>query len=157
MKDHRARVREMMEGYGQDTPALPTIPDDKTLKLRCALLLEEVLEFVEAAGYEVVFECGVPGTHKFNYGSAQLKYVHAPDMIEMADAMADISVVNQGAAIALGLDLDPILDEVDFNNLLKIKTGQINPVTGKFEKHPNHTPPDILTVLEEQGWDPDES
>jgi predicted HAD superfamily Cof-like phosphohydrolase len=148
---HERRVKEMMLAFGQDGPSHPGIPSEKIRKLRVALLLEEVLEFAKASGIHV--------GHKGRNGE-RLKMEnlilgpdpnHDPDLVEMADGLADISVVNTGAFIACGITMDPVLECVDANNLMKVATGTENPVTGKFEKHPDHPKPPIDAVLKLQG------
>ena len=71
-----------------------------------------------------------------------------PSLALMMDACADIDVVTRGSAIACGVKLDPILQIVDENNLLKIATGHKNPDTGKFEKASDHPDPAPLIAAE---------
>lgn len=124
------------------------MPSSATLELRCRLLLEEVFEFIDAAGFSVLTFDDKP----FDVKTAAFEPYTSPDMYAMVDAIADIDVVNTGTAIALGVSMDPVLDEVDNNNLLKIATGRRNELTGKFEKHVDHPLPDIEGVLQAQGW-----
>lgn len=156
---HNERVREMMKGFGQDCPEIPTVADVKTRSLRFRLLLEEVLEFGEAAGIAVFLK------DDFVHCLQELKEpvpirmdklvfssFSEPNLVEMADAIADISVVNEGAAIAFGLPMEKLQETVDENNLLKIATGSKCPETGKFLKSPNHPKPDFAGVLRDHGW-----
>lgn len=161
MATHEQRVREMMNGFGQFGPDKPTVPDEKTRRLRCKLILEEALEFIKAAGFDVVIanpcrSATLPVTDYSHEPSDQIgSYTFqstgsAPDLVEMADGIADISVVTVGTAIACGIAIEPLLQLVDENNLLKIATGRKCPETGKFLKAPNHPKPDIAGEIARQ-------
>jgi predicted HAD superfamily Cof-like phosphohydrolase len=156
----------MMRGYGQLTPDKPCTPDEKTRRLRAQLELEEVLEFVRDSGFDVVAlaYCGDPRDSHITLGGFcpgeptklgdyTLVSVRECDPVGVVDGLADISVVNTGSAVAFGVDLEPILEIVDNNNLLKIKTGKRDPATGKFIKHPNHPSPapEIAAELRRQS------
>lgn len=150
--DHVARVRSMMQGFGQATPGYPMMPPVHE-RMRCfRLLLEEVLEYGAAAGLVVSVPDGaahdIPVTMN-NIDIAAVDYSKA-DLVQMVDACADISVVNVGAFLAMGVDPAPVLEEVDKNNLLKIETGKLDPVTGKFKKHPEHPKPNFEGVIFQQ-------
>ena len=154
---HERRVKEMMIGFGQDTPETPEIPDDKTLELRVRLMFEEVLEFAEAAG--VIIEADLPEpcaplSFDQDGGNVTIKRDpnKAPDMTEMVDALADGSVVGvAGTAIALGVRMEPMLELTDANNLMKIANGKVDE-HGKFRKHPDHPKPNYSHALALQGW-----
>lgn len=157
MTEHERRVMSMMDAFGQNCPAYPTIADAATRRLRVMLLLEEVLEYAEAAGIDL--EIGVGGggdqqTLQIADVTPRCSETRAPDLVGMVDALADISVVNTGAFIAHGVRSTPVLETVDANNLLKYSTGHRHPETGKFIKAPNHPVPDIHLLLLQQGWDP---
>jgi len=154
---HESNVRSMMQGYGQATPDAPCIPDAKTLILRARLKLEETLEFFDAAGLRLDFVIdGLTSERVKCDGLEQFRIEadpeHHPDLALMVDACADDSVVNTGTFVALGVKMQPALDAVDENNLLKIATGKKNPVTGKFEKAKDHPLTDFAKVLAEQGY-----
>lgn len=124
MYRHQEQVREFHKAFDQPLADKPTasIPTP-VLELRCRLLLEEVLEFCFAAGFKVsalVFRDGkqqidiVPIT-----GQYQLSKIPA-SLVGMADALGDIQYVNDGAANVLGIDLEPIADEVHRSNMSKL-------------------------------------
>lgn len=152
---HWQRVGGMMAGFGQEVPESPTIPDAKTRELRVRLLLEEVLEYAEAAGVEVrvrAVEEGNPLTlEALDITTANLPGNPTPDWLEMADALADISVVNVGSMVAMGMPDIPFLWEVDVNNIRKIENGRVDETTGKFIKPANHQPPDLAAVARRIG------
>jgi predicted HAD superfamily Cof-like phosphohydrolase len=74
---------------------------------------------------------------------------------KIADGIVDTIVVTLGAACTYGIDVQPIWDEIHKTNLLK-STGPINPVTGKKQKPEGWKPPEVVRLLKEQGWDPNE-
>ena len=55
-----------------------------------------------------------------------------------------------GCAISYGIDLRPVWDEVQKSNMSK-DTGDKRG-DGKVIKGPNFQPPDIISILEEQGY-----
>ena len=163
MTDHVGRVRQMMQGFGQDGPDKPCVPSEAILRLRCKLIFEEALEFVNACGFDVLVGttdgfCLLSAyEHKTDAPQVKGNYCFKtngkqPDLTEMVDGIADISVVNNGSGIALGIDMSPVLEIVDNNNLEKIATGRKCPETGKFLKSPDHKPPttDIAAEIRRQ-------
>jgi len=76
---------------------------------------------------------------------------HEPDLIEIADGCADISVVTIGTLSACGIDAEPLLELVDRNNLAKFGPGHSRREDGKLIKPPGHKPPDIAGLLESQS------
>lgn len=146
---HEARVIAMMRGFGQRTPAAPTLPSPQERERCFRLLLEEVLEYGAAAGLAAVTHSGDGQTLLID-DIAILGTDDDPCLVGMVDACADISVVNTCAFAAMGVRMQPVLEVVDENNLAKIATGNLDPVTGKFKKHPDHVPPDFALVLAAQ-------
>lgn len=121
-------VKEFHEVYGltiRDTPEL-NIPERK---LRVELIKEEAEEYEEAEA--------------------------AGDLVEMADALGDLVYVAYGAALAHGIDLDEVLQEIQRSNLSKLHHETGKPIyreDGKVLKGQNFFNPDIARVLKEQGW-----
>lgn len=112
------------------------------LGMRMALIAEEVTELVEAV-----------------YGPQAAKQVEAVfvglsdegrrDVIEAADALADLVYVIYGMALEAGIDLDAVLAEVHSSNLSKLMPdGSVKRrEDGKILKGPNFREPDIASVL----------
>lgn len=171
MTKQQQDVRTFMQTFGQATPETPVIPDDNVRILRVKLLLEEVLELAEASGVKIVSE--VPKGEAITRGNLQVSSngdnVY---LVGVADALADIDYVNQGAAVAYGLNLEPFQDEVHSSNMSKLwseddlatdalKVGYLiygsnqgkyvvkNP-DGKVIKSPSYRPADLKKVLAEQ-------
>ena len=67
----------------------------------------------------------------------------------MVDALADILVVTYGAAVEMGVDLEPIFREVHRSNMSKDGGKDAG---GKILKGKGFSPPDILGELRRQGY-----
>ncbi len=127
-----ADVKDFMRLVGQPIPETPAIPhhddgspDWKTIHLRCALISEELDELTHAC--------------------AKL------DLPEIADAFADLLYVVVGGFIAFGIDPGPIWRAVHASNMTK-RGGGLD-ANGKASKPEGWTPPDVATLLREQGWE----
>lgn len=117
-------VLEFHEAFGLARNSQPTLAVPHSLKaLRQALLEEEVHELQKAAS--------------------------ADDLIEIADALADIVYVAYGTALTYGIDLDVMLTEVHRSNMTKLGSDG-KPVVrsdGKVTKGPNYSPPNLRQFL----------
>ncbi len=71
------------------------------------------------------------------------------DLVEVADALADIVYVAYGTAHVYGIDLDAVLDEVHASNMTKLGPGgrPVRRPDGKVLKGPDYRPPDVNGVL----------
>lgn len=123
-------------------PPRPTL-DGYPFELRCRLLLEEAYEFVRACGYEVRGLLPESNGHPFQ---VRFSRIADPDWPAMIDAIVDVGVVDLGAAVSMGVDLDPFWDEVQRANADKVN-GELRE-DGKRLKPAGWTPPDILGVLD---------
>jgi predicted HAD superfamily Cof-like phosphohydrolase len=121
----------------------PRVPPADELRAKLRLVHEEFMEIVFSAGYDVD-------------ENAQLRrcdgLIGEADLVGIADACADLMYVVQGFALACGIHLPPVIDEVHRSNMAKV--GGALDANGKFRKPPGWTPPDIERVLREQGWKP---
>ncbi len=120
--------------------------------LRANLILEEAKETIEALGFEINL---VP-VHEIGYGTrkeATLIEKFEPNLKEIADGCADISVVTIGTLIACGIHDAELLKAVDRNNLDKFGPGHSIREDGKLIKPPGHKPPDILQILRNQRYE----
>ena len=145
MKKHIDNIKLFMEKAGQDLPKSPIIPSLEVRTLRATLILEEALETVEALGFSVTID----GKSIYRY---MLKPNRKPDLVEIADGCADISVVTYGTALACGLDMEPIVDLVDKSNLEKFGPGGYKRDDGKWVKPANWEAPKIKEELVKQGY-----
>ena len=169
MQKSQMQVRSFHQVFRLVINDNPTVADEKTLKLRCKLLLEEVIEFCNAAGFTVNIDIEDSDVILMKNGE--------PNLIEMADALTDIQYVNDGAAVSLGIDLSLLSDEVHRSNMSKLWTAEevdtIDPKLkytieeiysehvdkrflvknqlGKGIKSPSYSPANIRQVLIDQG------
>lgn len=149
-KYHDTCVVEFHEAFGAPVLWSPQVPPYDRRKLRCALLIEEVLEFCGASGFVVrqVERGGELHLDLFDfYGKASDESV---DMREAADALADIRYVTDGAALEWGIPLEKCLREVHRSNMSKLgEDGKpILRADGKILKGPHFTLPDLASILE---------
>ena len=138
------KVKEFMKLAGQATPEKIVEPDDKTKILRVKLLMEELLEFADAAGVKVNVGFEVDITD-FDF-----EVVNKSDFVEVADAFADIEYVLHGAAISYGINSQEVFEVVHDSNLKKFGPGGYKNSLGKWIKPPDWEKPDIASVLEKQ-------
>jgi predicted HAD superfamily Cof-like phosphohydrolase len=142
-----------MHAIDQPVREFPGLPSsEKIIRLRAELILEEAFEFAFACFSgegEVEHFVNLAGHARDAIRAGQV-HVRLPDV---ADALADLTYVVEGAWLTYGIDPQPVIDEVHRTNLSKIG-GPIHPETGKRQKPEGWKPPDIDRVLREQEWKP---
>jgi predicted HAD superfamily Cof-like phosphohydrolase len=117
-------VRAFHEAAGVPVLAAPGFPDEDRVALRTSLLAEEFHEYATAI---------VQG-----------------DIVEAADALADIVYVAIGAALEFGIPLDRVWAEVQRSNMAKIDPATgfvVRREDGKILKPEGWTPPDVAAAL----------
>lgn len=124
------KVEEFMITFNQSIPKGTDIVGDipkEVLKLRGSLLLEEVLEFIEACGQEVasqfvnvLHDKSVELHKRVETQIVPQKY----DVVEAMDALCDIQYVLSGAILATGLTpkFDECFENVHESNMSKACT-----------------------------------
>ena len=125
MGPEQCMVKEFHRKYAAPIQSTPGQIGVKDRLRRARLISSEAAEFLEAADKD--------------------------DFAEMVDALADLLVVTYGAAVELGVDLEPVFAEVHRSNMSK--DGGLD-AGGKILKGPGFTPPDIIGELIEQGYQP---
>jgi predicted HAD superfamily Cof-like phosphohydrolase len=148
---HYDRVRAFMTQARQETPATPVVPGQKVRLLRAKLILEEALETVRALGVEVhVLSPNDDDRVVISEEESKLGFElrGMPDLTEIADGCADISVVTTGTLIACGIQDQPILEAVDQNNLDKFGPGHSWREDGKLIKPPGHKKVDLEPLIQ---------
>ena len=113
-------VREFHAKYGVACAEKPTIPDEATYSLRLRLIEEELREFE-----------------------------YATNIVSIADALGDLAYVVYGAALACGIDLQPVIEEIHRSNMTKNAPEKRS--DGKIQKGEGWVPPDLARALREQG------
>ena|ERR1035437_7995414 len=125
MKEILEKVMIWHKKFGVNIEKEPIIPNKQRCKLRYDILLEEVNEFKEA--YE------------------------NDDIVEVADAFADILYVLLGNVVEFGLQdkFQEIFDEVHRSNLTKLDELGLPLIRedGKIMKSKLFSPPDIKSIL----------
>lgn len=152
---HQARVEAFLRGIRRPIPDVPTVAGRELLATMGRTLLEETLEWLQAAGLNVRISLGDDNhTRNLVYKdfTVTIDATREPGLVEMAKEAADVSVVTIGNLISCGIRDEEILRAVDENNLLKVATGSYDLASGKFVKAPNHPKTDLKPVLREQGW-----
>lgn len=143
-------VREFHETFGvtvRDVPTTDITPDERLLRAR--LVLKEALEFVEAMG--CVLQDG-PGLFNEVIPSVMVVLDHGAkiDLVEAADALADLDYVVAGSALTLGIPHGAVVREVHHSNMSKLGADGkpiYREVDGKILKGPGYSPPDVAGVL----------
>jgi len=117
------KVKIFMETFGQEVKIKPSFSTVKINSLRYDLIKEELDELKVAM--------------KNN------------DLLEVADALADILYVTYGAGHAFGIDLDKCFEEVQNSNMSKLdENGKpIYNEDGKVMKGPKYFKPDLYKFV----------
>ena len=155
----REQLIEFHTAVDQPVLEVPTVPDDKRVRLRAALIAEEFLETLQAMfdDNSIVDPAFTKTGEMWRKIKAQLHFIIeradvVVDLEAVIDGLADIDYVVEGTRLEFGVDGAPIAAEVHRTNMLKT-TGEIAP-NGKRLKPPGLKPPDIAGELEKQGWKP---
>jgi len=144
--DHQRRVFSFMRNAGQTTPDSPKMPDADVRERQARLILEEALETVEALGFRV--RTYFPEEYISPELTAIELEMQEPNLVEIADGCADMSVVAMGTLLSCGIDDVELLKEVDESNLRKFGEGSYRREDGKWMKPPDWEPPNIQGVLD---------
>lgn len=122
------KVKEFCKVFGHTVNERPQWPDVDTVRLRISLIREESIETIKALSEE--------------------------DIPEIAKELADLLYVTYGTAVAFGIDLDKVFNEVHKSNMSKVgEDGKpIFRADGKVLKGPNYKPANIERVL---SWRPE--
>lgn len=120
---------------------------NERVPLRLDLIKEEFIELCEACGYECEVLISAPLVKRTHENGLEyfIGEVGEPNVVEAADALADLRYVTEGAALEWGIPLDAVTDEVHRSNMAKVG-GEVR-ADGKILKPAGWTPPDIAGVL----------
>jgi predicted HAD superfamily Cof-like phosphohydrolase len=118
-------VKDFQEAFGQRVGVKPELPELQERALRMNLIVEEFEEYMDAEEND--------------------------DLVEIADALADIIYIACGTAVSYGIPLDRIFDEVHSSNMAKLVDGKvIRREDGKIQKPEGWQPPNIEKIIEEE-------
>ncbi len=147
VSDIRRQVEAFHRAMGQPVVEKPTVPSHERVELRLKLIAEEFGELLEACGGH---ESDLYSA-KLNVARAiELRAVDYVDLVEVADALADLDYVIEGMRLELGINGAPIAAEVHRSNLAKSSGPRRE--DGKILKPEGWKPPDVDGELRRQGW-----
>ena len=129
MFDPFLAVLEFHRALGIAIGERPEMPEDGVVELRCSLIREELAELERA--------------------------IADRDLVEIADALADLLYVTYGTAISFGIDIRPVFEEVHRSNMAK--AGGPARADGKVLKPPGWQPPSVGPLLEAMRLPTDQS
>lgn len=110
-------------------PTLDVPP--KAREMACALIEEEAAEFRAA--------------------------VETSDLVEIADAVADLIWVTLEAGVTFGIPIEPVFAEVQRSNLTKLgMDSRVVNDAGKIVAGPNFSPPNLLPILAAHARSPED-
>ena len=140
MNIEQMQVEEWMIKAGQVCPPKPTIPSREERVLRAKIIAEELLELCEAFDIGLEINCGNIRTH-----------VHGDDvdLVAAADATGDLKCVVIGTDIAMGIDGEPVFQEIHRSNMTKFIDGYRRE-DGKWVKGPSYSPANLKPIIEAQ-------
>lgn len=119
-------VQDFHTAFGQRVGRRPQLPDMNERSLRMKLLQEEFREYTEAEGDD--------------------------NLVEVADALADLIYIACGTAVSYGIPLDEIYQEVHRSNMAKLVDGKVlRRDDGKVIKPEGWTAPDIAAILDKHN------
>ena len=124
-QDWQKDIIEFHQGMNQPSTINPHICNDEMRILRRNLILEEINETLEA--------------------------MQIQDIVKIADGITDSIVVLLGTALAYGIDIRPIWDEVHDSNMAKLVNKTFRE-DGKLLKLKGWKPPEIKQLIEEQMY-----
>lgn len=146
------QVRAFHEKYGHPTRSTPCVPEMKEVQFRLRLITEEFFELLAACEIWPHLDEGhdPDEIHAFEIIKDAISddFAGTVDLPEFIDALADLSYVIEGTAAAMGVNMAPVLAEVQRANMAKEPNGP----DAKPVKLPGWTPPNITGVLLQQGW-----
>ena len=117
------KVKIFMETFGQEVKNKPSFSSDKINTLRYNLIKEELNELKLALDNK--------------------------DLLEVADALADILYVTYGAGHAFGINLDKCFEEIQNSNMSKLDNNgkPIFNESGKVMKGPKYFKPNLSKFI----------
>lgn len=133
------KVRDFMRAAEQHVPPSPRVPNADVAALRVKLIAEELLELAKAS--DIYFRYATEDSFEYSHTAPA-----TPNLVEAADAFADLLYVVLGGAIAWGIDLDAVFAEVHRSNMTKFIDGHKRS-DGKWQKGPAYRPADIASIV----------
>lgn len=120
------KVRQFHEKFDALLNETPTLLNDVDWWLRVDLIREELQEY-----YDACKDYNLTG---------------------IADAIGDMLYVVYGTAVAHGIDIEPIFDEIHRSNMSKGSPSVIKREDGKVLKNTGYKPPELEPILKKQTY-----
>lgn len=150
------KVGAFHRAFALPVESRPVVPDDATVRLRLALLLEEFHELAEAT-CQNASDAQQAFLATLAHAREQLETLDGfqVDVVEVADALTDINYVTYGAGHTFGIDLNACCEEVHRSNMSKLGADgkPVKDGRGKVLKGPTYSPPSLASVLAAQVSD----
>ena len=112
-------IEEFMRRCDQEVAAYPQSPSDKVRKLRIRLMVEELLGAVYPEEFSNVESDHYAELIIKNKSDELIASMLNDDLIGVADGLADVLYVVIGTAVAYGIDIQEVFNEVHRSNLSK--------------------------------------
>lgn len=156
-------VRQFHTTFKHPVAKQLTTADVRFRRLRVKLIADELAELCQALGVPLqvsVMTSGAPDNKKVGQFNGMFQTVKVGsedqchpdskvDLVETADALADLDYVVQGSNLTFGIPAGLVMYEVHSSNMSKLGDDG-NPIwdqDGKVVKGPNYREPDIKAVL----------
>ncbi|MDY2941620.1 MAG: nucleoside triphosphate pyrophosphohydrolase family protein [Varibaculum sp.] len=146
-RDPEALVAQFHETYNMPISTAEPSVDFQRVHMRISLIMEEVSELVTAV-------YGACAGEAIQEAAAKLRELDEGrrDVVEAADALADLTYVVYGMALESGISLPAVLEQVQASNMSKLGADgkPIYREDGKVLKGPNFFQPDIARALKQR-------
>lgn len=150
-------IEDFMRRCDQEVKQYPELPDDQIVTLRIRLMVEELLGSIDPE----VNGNDVPGRYVElliqNKSNELIQSMINQDLVGVADGLADVLYVVIGTAVAYGIDIQEVFDEVHRSNLSKtVWNEELQRYTiekdefGKAIKPPTYSPANIKPIINRQ-------
>lgn len=157
---YQREIAKFMDACDQEVAKYPQLPSDEIRKLRIKLMVSELLGAVPApeSGMEGINNLLPDGISFIKDKSDELvASMLKGDLVGIADGLADLIYVVIGTAIAYGINLKEIFDEVHRSNMSKTvwdpESGTYTTIKdedGKVLKPETYSPANITPIIERQ-------
>lgn len=153
-------IEEFMRRCDQEVKLYPDLPEDEIVTLRIRLMVEELLGSISAP---VEWSLDEATDHRYirlliqNKSDELIQSMLNGDLVGVADGLADVLYVVIGTAVAYGIDIQEVFDEVHRSNLSKTVWSEEEQrwliekdEFGKGIKPPTYSPADIKPIIDRQ-------
>jgi predicted HAD superfamily Cof-like phosphohydrolase len=152
-------IEEFMRRCDQQVATYPQLPDEDVVTLRIRLMVEELLGKIQPPVEAIRDEDDNRYTRLLiqNKSDELIASMIAGDLVGIADGLADVLYVVIGTAVAYGIDIQEVFDEVHRSNLSKtVWSEELQRYTiekdefGKGIKPPTYSPASLEPIIQRQ-------